>query len=97
MGADAVIRSFKSKKLERFWWKGDRKRLDPHHVEKIRLQLAVLDHATRPQDMNVPGWNFHSIRSERRWAVWVDKNWRLTFAWTPEGPDAVDVDYEDYH
>lgn len=29
------------------------------------------------------------------WAVWVDENWRLTFAF--EGTDAVLVDYRDYH
>ena len=29
------------------------------------------------------------------WAVWVDKNWRLVFAF--EGDDAVLVSYQDYH
>lgn len=29
------------------------------------------------------------------WAVWVSGNWRLTF--TFDGPDAVLVDYQDYH
>jgi proteic killer suppression protein len=47
--------------------------------------------------MNVATWRFHRLRGERRWAVWIDKNWRLTFGWSPQGPDAVDVDYEDYH
>jgi proteic killer suppression protein len=92
-----VIRSFRSKALERYWWKGDARRIDPHHLAKIRRQLAVLDCATRPEDMNLPGWRFHRLRGERRWAVWVDQNWRLTFAWNTDGPDAVDVDYEDYH
>jgi plasmid maintenance system killer protein len=40
---------------------------------------------------------FHRVTGKGRYAVWVDKNWRLTFAWSDEGPDAVDVDYLDYH
>lgn len=92
-----MIASFRSKALERFWWKGDPRRIDPRHVEKIRRQLGVLDYATRPADMNLPGWRFHALQGGRRWAVWVDQNWRLTFAWSDEGPDAVEVDYEDHH
>lgn len=91
-----MIRSFRSKALERFWWKGDPRRIDPRHADKIRRQLGVLDHATRPRDMDLPGWRFHPLRGGR-WAVWVDQNWRLTFGWSDEGPDAVDVGYEDYH
>jgi plasmid maintenance system killer protein len=46
--------------------------------------------------MDLPGWRFHPLRGGR-WAVWVDQNWRLAFGWSDEGPDAVDVGYEDYH
>jgi proteic killer suppression protein len=30
-----------------------------------------------------------------RYAVWVSRNWRITFGWS--GDDAIDVDLEDYH
>jgi proteic killer suppression protein len=93
---EAVIKSFRSNALRRFWLKGEIRRIDARHVDKVRRQLAVLDHATSPEDMNLPGWRFHKLHGAR-WAVWVDQNWRLTFAWSEEGPDAVDVDYEDYH
>ena len=94
-----MIRSFRSKALEKYWWKGDARRLDSRHIEKIRRQLGMLDAATGPEAMDVPGWNFHRLKGESkgRYAVWVDKNWRLTFAWSDEGPDAVHVDYLDYH
>ena len=36
-------------------------------------------------------------RTKGRYAVWVDKNWRLSFAWSYDGPDAIVVDYLDYH
>jgi hypothetical protein len=32
-----------------------------------------------------------------RYAVKVNKNWRITFAWHDFGPAATDIDYEDYH
>jgi toxin HigB-1 len=44
--------------------------------------------------MNVPGWKLHGL-SNGHWSVWVNGNWRLTFAF--EGTDAVLVDYQDYH
>lgn len=94
-----MIRSFRSKALERFWWRGDPRRVDPRHHVKLRRQLAMLDAAVTPEGMNVPGWRWHRLKGSEdgRFAVSVDQNWRLTFVWSAEGPDAVDVDYEDYH
>ncbi len=51
--------------------------------------------ATKPEDMNLPGYHFHGLSSEPRWSVRVTGNWRVTFGW--DGADAVDVDLEDYH
>jgi len=47
--------------------------------------------------MNLPGWRWHALTDDLKghWAVYVEKNWRLTF--TFEGSDAVLVDYQDYH
>ena len=47
--------------------------------------------------MNLPGWKWHRLTGDLQgyWSVWVDKNWRLTFAF--EGIDAVLVNYQDYH
>jgi proteic killer suppression protein len=59
--------------------------------------LSALDAATRPEDMNRPGWDWHSLHGSLagHWAVSVNGNWRLTF--TFENGDAVLVDYQDYH
>lgn len=94
-----MIKNFRSKALERFWWKGEIRRIDPRHVAKLRRQLGALDAAKSPEAMNVSGWRFHRLSGMQsgRFAVWVDQNWRLTFGWSDEGPDAVDGDYEDYH
>jgi proteic killer suppression protein len=47
--------------------------------------------------MNVPTWGWHALKGELagHHAVWVSKNWRLTFKFEDE--DAVVVDYQDYH
>jgi toxin HigB-1 len=46
--------------------------------------------------MNLPGWSFHKLEGalQGHYAVTVNKNWRLTFAF--EGTDAILVDYLDY-
>jgi toxin HigB-1 len=94
-----VIVSFRSKALERFWWKGEARHVDPRHLKKVRLLLSVLEVAGTPEDMNQPTFGFHRLAGDQngRFAVKVDKNWRVTFGWSDNGPDAVEVDYEDYH
>lgn len=94
-----MIKSFKSKALERFWAKNDRSGIRADHIEKVAQRLTVLDAAKSPEDMNIPGYAFHSLsgRMAGRYAVKVNKNWRITFSWDKSGPAAIDIDYEDYH
>lgn len=92
-----VIKSFRDKGVEQFFKTGSRAGIQPKHAEKLRKQLFALDNATRPEDMNAPGWRLHSLRGdlEGHWSVDVSGNWRLTF--TFQGKDAVLVNYQDYH
>jgi proteic killer suppression protein len=93
-----VIKNFRSRALKRFWFDADSRLLKADHVEKIAQILAELNVATKPEDMNRPGRGFHGLQGKpKRYAVTVNKNWRITFAWSAEGADAVDVDYLDYH
>lgn len=58
--------------------------------------LALLNAATSPQDMHLPGLRFHGLEGKpKRWAVDASGNYRVTFGW--EDQDAIDVDIEDYH
>jgi proteic killer suppression protein len=68
--------------------------IQPSHAARLRLQLAKLDGAKAADDMAMPGWRLHLL-STRHWSVWVNGNWRMTFAFEDE--DAVLVDYRDYH
>ena len=92
-----VIKTFRHKGLERFFHAGSKAGIQPTHASRLRLQLARLDAAGAPEDMNLPGWRFHALKGDLagHFAVTVNKNWRLTFAF--EGEDAILVDYRDYH
>ena len=92
-----MIRSFRSKPLQQFADTGNSGKLPVHGaaVDRTRRVLLALDAASRPEDMNIPGYHFHSLTGVARWSVRVTANWRITFGW--HGADAIDVDLEDYH
>ena len=92
-----MIRSFRHKGVERFFKTGSKAGIQTSHVRRLNEQLTVLNVATRPDQMNVPGWQWHRLTGKLRehWAVSVNGNWGLTFTFDDE--DAVLVDYQDYH
>ena len=91
-----MIRTFKSRALATFWQRGDPSRIRPDLTERIRRRLNALHEAERPEDMDVPGFNFHRLRGRPvRYTVHVNGPWCLTFEW--DGEDAVRVDLEQYH
>ncbi len=92
-----MIRSFRHKGVEAFFRSGSTAGINAGHARKLRIQLAMLDVAKLPNDMAAPGWRLHPLKGALKghWAVTVNANWRLTFAF--EGGDAVLVDYQDYH
>ena len=71
--------------------------IQPHHAKRLRMLLAALDTAHTIEDMDIAGFRLHTLRGSERghWSVWVNGNWRLTFAFT-DGHAYV-PDYEDYH
>ncbi len=89
-----MIQGFRHPGLRRFFETGSKAGIQPHHAGRLGRQLARLDAATSPHDMDYPGWRLHPI-GQGRWSVWVNGNWRLTFSFI--GEDADQVDYEDYH
>lgn len=59
--------------------------------------MQILDRATVPGDLNVPGWRLHPLRGDLAgfWSVTISGNWRLIFRFI--GSDVELVDYLDYH
>ena len=92
-----MIKDFKSRALKRFWEKNDDRGIRRDWVPRVKMILDALHAASSPEDMNVPGLKFHALRANRasEYAVYVSRNWRITFAWS--GQDAIKVDLEDYH
>lgn len=92
-----MIRSFRHRGVELFFTTGSSAGIQPKHAKRLRLQLMSLNRAKTPNDMNVPGWRLHRLKGRHadHWSLWLDENWRLTFAFA-DG-DAVLVDYQDYH
>jgi len=92
-----MIKSFRHKGLKTFYSTGSTKGINPQHANKIKRQLAALDRAIQPKDMNIPGWNLHELSGDltQHWSVKVNGNWRITFAF--EYGEPVLLDYQDYH
>lgn len=92
-----MIESFKSKDLKRYWTKGDESGIRADWRKKVRLILSRLDASREASEMDLPGFGFHALHGDKsgRFAVWISRNWRITFGF--EGDSAVDVDMEDYH
>jgi proteic killer suppression protein len=92
-----VIKSFRHKGVERLFRSGAISGIPAGHAAKLRRQLAALNEARSPQAMDIPGWRLHPLkgRAAGHWSVWVNANWRLTFAF--DGTDAILVNYQDYH
>ena len=92
-----MIRTYRHKGLQLFAESGSKAGIQPAHARKLRILLTALDAASKPTDMNAPGFELHPLRGkqEGHWAVSVSGNWRLIFAFEDE--DAILVDYQDYH
>jgi proteic killer suppression protein len=92
-----MIQSFRHAGIERFFKTGSKAGIQPHHAIKLKRLLTALDTAKSPADMAPPiSYALHRLQGkERHSSVWVDGNYRLTFAF--ENEDAVLIDYQDYH
>ena len=92
-----MIQTFKHKGLEKFFYDGTTKGIQVKHASKLEAILDLLDAADIISVMNFPGSRLHLLqpKKDRRWAVDVSGNWRVTFIY--HDGDAYEVDYRDYH
>ena len=92
-----MIKSFKHKGLKNYFESGTTRGIQAAHSKKLRLQLAALDTATSIDDMDIPGYQLHPLKGNRKgfWSISVNGNWRVTFEFS-DG-NAFILDYEDYH
>ncbi len=92
-----VIQDFRLKGLRQFFETGSTAGIQAPLARKLRLQLAALHSATQIEDMDLPGYRPHLLKGpdKGRWSIWVNGNWRLTFAF--RDGHVFDLDFEDYH
>jgi proteic killer suppression protein len=92
-----MIRSFKHRGLKRLYERGDRSLIGADILATVERILSVLDAATMPQALDLPGYRLHPLKGELKgfWAVTVRANWRIIFRF--ENGNAFDVELIDYH
>ncbi len=93
-----MIKSFRHKGLEDFFLKGVTKGIRTEHTKKLRQILAILNVANTLDDIRgVKPLRLHALSGQRKkeHAVWVNKNWRITFEF--DSGDVYLTNYEDYH
>lgn len=92
-----MIRTFKNKALAELWNKGRTAKIAARMQDRIIRRLDRLNVATKPEDMNLPGFDFHSLMgfNPKRYTVHVNGPWCMTFEF--KDGDALRVDFEQYH
>ena len=92
-----MIKTFRNKALAKLWQSGNSAKIDRRLVGRITRRLEVLNVATAPESMNIPGFDFHALRRHKpaRYTIHVNGPWCITFEF--EDGDAHRVDLEQYH
>ncbi|MGB8366191.1 MAG: type II toxin-antitoxin system RelE/ParE family toxin [Rhizomicrobium sp.] len=92
-----MIKTFKSKALADLWSTGKTGKIDAKMHRRILVRLDRQDIAAKPEEMNVPGFDFHALKGHKptRYSVHVNGPWCITFEF--ENADAWRIDFEQYH
>ena len=92
-----MIESFKDKGLRELHERGTTSKIDKRFHTRIIRRLDALNVASEPEDMNVPGFDFHALSGFKptRYSVHVNGPWCITFEFN--GENAARVDFEQYH
>jgi proteic killer suppression protein len=90
-----MIKTFRNKELAKFW-EGVKSKIDARFHDRILQRLQVLDVATAPEQLNLPGFDYHPLKGKpQRYSLHVNGPWCVTFEF--ENEDAYRVDFEQYH
>ncbi len=92
-----MIQSFRSKELADLFRTGKSAKVRPDLRARALRRLDALNAATAPEDLDLPGFDFHALKRPKptRYTIHVNGPWCITFHWT-EG-NALHVDLEQYH
>ena len=91
-----MIESFKHRGLKELFENGKTSRINKQFHKRILRRLDALDSARDPEELNIPGFDFHKLQGKpARYSLHVNGPWCVTFEW--DGEDAVKLDWEQYH
>jgi proteic killer suppression protein len=92
-----VIKTFRNKALADLWSNGRTGKIGAKFHRRILARLTKLDAAGTAEDMNLSGYDFHSLKgfTPARYTVHVNGPWCVTFEF--RDGDAFAVDFEQYH
>lgn len=92
-----MIENFRNRALADLWSTGQTAKIDKRMHKRILARLDRLDVSAVPEEMNIPGFDFHALRGFKptRYSVHVNGPWCITFEFA-EG-NATRVDFEQYH
>jgi proteic killer suppression protein len=92
-----VIKTFRHKGLKELFETGRTSKINKQLQAKTLRILDALNRAKKPQDMNIPGYDFHALKgfNPTRYTTHVNGPWCVTFEF--DGDGALKVDFEQYH
>jgi proteic killer suppression protein len=69
----------------------------PDLIRRAVRRLEALSQAERPEDLNIPGFNFHRLSGPlaASFSLHLNGPWCITFEW--RDGDAINVDLVNYH
>ena len=91
-----MIKSFRHKGLAELFEKGHSTKIRQDMQRRILRRIEALDQAELLTELNIPGFNFHSLHGKpKRYSIHVNGPWCITFEWRKG--NALRVDLEQYH
>lgn len=79
--------------MKKFFQTGSEAGIQSKHASKLRRILGLLNVATKPEDINLPGYRLHPLTGEYKgfYSVWVSGNWRVIFRFVGEDVEQVSI------
>jgi len=92
-----MIKSWQHKGLKKFYETGNKSGIIPAHAKRLKVLLQLLDAASAPKKLNLPGLDFHMLLGNLKsfYSIAVRANWKIIFKF--EKGNAILVNYLDYH
>lgn len=93
-----MIQNFADRATERFFNEGTCPARWRSFATVAARKLDMVDAADELIDLaSQPGNRLHPLQGDRagEHAIWINRQWRVTFEWTDAGPHNVKI--EDYH